>query len=338
MQLPILARYADSLRYDRARGIAAALDWRAYPSRRDLVEYTSAEECAQAIAAGAVGNRAAAYLAGYALALAAHVWADRPADSRRAAVIQAGEWLGRARPFDDRLARTVEEGIARADAAILAGGDAETVLLDDTEAAIGRADKVAERCGRIAAGLLDEHDQIIAHAFAGPALIWMLAVAHAEEGKQIGLSVSSPNNLSETANLVTALASELHVPVTRDDTALLAQDLIDRPGKILVLGADRLALDGGAACAGGAAEVAALARQHAIPCYVLGYDGPDPRCPTSDALATTIGPGMQDKGMVVAPGLISAIITNRGIYRPEMLARYLGDGDPPMDVIPLYGG
>jgi methylthioribose-1-phosphate isomerase len=40
----------------------------------------------------------------------------------------------------------------------------------------------------------------------------------------------------------------------------------------------------------------------------------------------------------IPPSLISAIITNRGIYRPEMIARYLGDGDAPLDVIPLSLG
>jgi methylthioribose-1-phosphate isomerase len=334
MQLPMLARYADILRYDRVRGRAAALDWRAYPSRRDLAEYASAEECARAIAAGAVGSWAAAYLAGYGLALAARAWADRPAETRRAAVIQAGEWLRRAQPANPRLARIAEDGIARADATILAGGDAEAALLDYVEAAIGRADKVAERCGRIAAGLLDEHDQVLTHGFGGPALIWMLAVARAEAGKQISMSVSAPQDQPEAAHIVAALAAELGVPAAQSDTSAPAQATIGRAGNILVLGADWLALDGGFAGASGAAEVAALARQQALPCYVLGYDGPDPACPTTGTLAAELGPG----GAVVAPGLISAIITNRGIYRPEMIARYLGEGDPPTDVIPLSPG
>jgi methylthioribose-1-phosphate isomerase len=41
---------------------------------------------------------------------------------------------------------------------------------------------------------------------------------------------------------------------------------------------------------------------------------------------------------VLPPELISAIITSRGIYRPEMIARYLGDGEAPLDVIPLSPG
>ena len=109
MQLPLLTRYADIVRYDRARGIAVAIDWRAYPARRDFVEYPSAEASARASAAAAAGSGlAAAYLAGYALALAARAWADRPAETCRAAIIQAGEWHRRARPFDRRVARVVD--------------------------------------------------------------------------------------------------------------------------------------------------------------------------------------------------------------------------------------
>ena len=43
--------------------------------------------------------------------------------------------------------------------------------------AIGRADRVAERCGRIAAGLLDDGDRLLTYGFAGPALAWMLSPA-----------------------------------------------------------------------------------------------------------------------------------------------------------------
>ena len=38
---------------------------------------------------------------------------------------------------------------------------------------------------------------------------------------------------------------------------------------------------------------------------------------------------------VTPPDLISAIVTSRGIYRPERVADHLRDGDAPIDVIPL---
>ena len=313
MQLPLLTRYADIVRYDRARGIAAVVDWRAYPARRDFVEYSTVEASARASAAGAVGSSlAAAYLAGYALALAARAWASRPSETRRAAIIQAGEWHRHALPFDRQVARVVDEGLACADAAIMSGGDAEAALLDYVDGEIARADRVAERCGRLAAGLLDQGDHVLTHGFAGPALIWLLALAQGEEQKQIQLTITTPTDDVELARIAAALAAEIGVPVAhRHDTAP-EQSFVDQTYQVMCIGAERIALDGGVVGPGACAAYVALARQHGVPCYALGYDGPDPSCPTTRGLAADLAPGKAADNLVVPPEQISAIITNRG--------------------------
>lgn len=336
MELPLLTRYADMLRYDRARAIVAAIDWRSYPAARDLAEYPTAEACAQAIAVAAVGyGPAAAYLAGYGLALAARAWASRPSEARRAAIIQAGESLRRARRFDRRIARIVEQGLARADAAILSGGDAEAALLDNVDSEIKRADRVAERCGRLAAGLLDQGDHVLAHGFAGPALNWLLALAHGEDRKQLRLTVTTPPAQPDTARLAAALAAEIGVAVTQHHDMTPERSFIDQKYNVIFVGADRIAMDGGIAGPSASAAYVALARQHGIPCYILGYDGPDPGYATTSDLSADLAVGADTDTSVVPPEQISAIITNRGLYRPEMVARYLGDGEAPIDVIPL---
>lgn len=332
MKLPLLTRYADIVRYDRARDVAAALDWRAYPARRDLAEYATVEAAAQAIAASVVGDGlAAAYLAGYGLALAAQAWRDWPSEPRRAALIQAGESLRRARPFDRQLAHMLDQGLARADAAIISGSDARLALLEYVDQHLNRADRVAERCGRIGADLLDERDLVLAHGFAGPAWNWLLALAHGEQGKQIGLTITTPPAQPDAARLAADLAAELHVPTIHLPAAAPARAFMDRSYNLMIIGADWIAMDGGAAGPSAAAAYAAQARRQGIPCYVLGYDGPDPGCPTTGDLISRLG----EQASAVPPEHISAIITSRGIYRPEMIARYLGDGDAPLDVIRL---
>ncbi|HEU5098304.1 MAG TPA: hypothetical protein VFU22_04765 [Roseiflexaceae bacterium] len=319
MPLPLLARYADSVRYDRDRGVVQALDWRAYPAATVLAEYAGAEAIASAIEAGAARHAAAAYLAGYGLVVAAREWAGRPSDARRGALIQAGEWLRRSISGDSRAVWLIEQALAHADAATLAGEDAEQVLLSLVESEITRADRVAERCGRIAAGLLDEGDHVLTHGYAGPALLWMLHVALVEQSKPIALSALG-GPAPDDARLTVELARAIGLPATLLDDSGLAQDT----PTLFVVGAERIALDGGVAAAPGAAHSAELARQLRLPRYVLGYDGPDPNLATLAAARD-----------VLPADLISAIITSRGIYRPEMIARYLGDGEAPLDVIPL---
>ena len=327
MPPPQLARYTDIVRYDAERGLALALDWRAYPAETALVAFSDAEAIVHAIALGAVRHAAAAYLAGYGLALTAREWAARPSDARRGALIQAGEWLRRAGPDDIRLSRLIDQAQAHADAATLAGEDAEAALLGLVQGEVSRADRVAERCGRIAAGLLDADDHVITYGFAGPALLWMLHVALVEQAKPITLAVLAAHLPDDDARLCADLARAIGLPVTLLDASTTERAFESAASTVFVAGAKRIALDGGAAGGPGAARYAELARQRGLPCYVLGGDGPDPTVGTFAA-----------ESDVMPPELISAIITSRGIYRPEMIARYLGDGDAPLDVIPLSLG
>lgn len=300
-----LLRYRSQLRYDAARGILAALDPHAMPAAQ-WAEFSAPEPLAEALSAG-LGGEAARFLAGYGLALAAHHWAARPSEARRAAIIQAGAWLRNALPADARAAALIDAALARADAAILAGNSAEAALVEFADADVARADRAAERCGRIAAGLLDEHDAVACGGHAGPALAWALVAARAE-GKQ-------PTLVFQTNHAwAAALAAQLGVATAQTGAT------------ICMLTAARIARDGSAAVRPGDGAVLLEARQNGLPCYLLSTDGPDPDCASAAQLAPA---------EVVAPAQISAIITHRGIYRPEMIERFLGEGDAPLDVIPL---
>src|SRR5688572_23749075 len=88
MTLPLLARYADTLRYDRERGVVLVLDRRVYPGETSFVACADVESLARAIDTTLLpGGRAAAYAAGYGLALAARAWSGRPTDAQRGAII-----------------------------------------------------------------------------------------------------------------------------------------------------------------------------------------------------------------------------------------------------------
>src|SRR5437870_993095 len=137
MTLPLLTRRGDTLRYDRERGVVLVLDRRRYPRETIFVECADVEAVARAIETMVVqGGPPLAYVAGYGLALAARAWRGRPSDAQRAAIIQAGERLRRTRPTADDLRQIVEQGLDRADAAILDGADAETALADFIDAEV----------------------------------------------------------------------------------------------------------------------------------------------------------------------------------------------------------
>ncbi|HEX9442137.1 MAG TPA: s-methyl-5-thioribose-1-phosphate isomerase [Roseiflexaceae bacterium] len=354
MALPLLTRRGDTLRYDRERGVVLVLDRREYPHETVFVECADVEAVARAVETMVVqGGPPLAYVAGYGLALVARAWKDRPSEARRGAIIQAAERLRRTRPTADDLHYIIAEGLVRADAAILEGQDAEAALVDFVNGEVSRGDKVAERCGRIAAGLLDNGDRILTHCFAGAALNWMLYVAHVEQGKQIQLYPTETRPYLQGARLTAHQALEIGVPVT-----LLTDNM---PGfcfargmfSVYITAADRIALDGSIANKIGTYQYAVLARRHGVPFYVLGYDGPDPSTPAGADIPIEerdpaevlrfAGVRTAPEGAdayypafdVTPPDLISAIITSRGVYRPERIADYLRDGEAPLDVIAL---
>jgi methylthioribose-1-phosphate isomerase len=337
MTLPLLARYSDLLRYDRARGLMLALDLRVYPHEMIFVECAGVEAVVHAIEQGAVpGGPAIAYAAGYGLALAARAWRRRPSDVQRAAIIQTAERLRQVVTSDPR--RIIEQCLACADAAILAGTDAEAAIADVVEGEVGRGDKVTERCGRNAAGLLDDGDRILTHGFAGAALVWMLYVAHVEQGRQIQLYVTEARPGLEGARLTAHQALAIGVPVTLLTDSAPGFGFARGLFTIYVAGAIRIARDGSVAAPIGTYQCAVLARRHHVPFYVLAHDGPDPATPTGADLAiaehdptavlTFAGTRIAPEGAgafapacdVTPPELISAIVTHRGIYRPERIA------------------
>ncbi len=308
--IPLLRRGA-ALRYDRAQGVLMLLDAARLPDETAWTACADAQQLAALLVAeDTFDGRWRAFAAGYGLALTARAWAGRPSDARRGALILDAERLSQARP-EPALRAFLREALAHADHTLMAGGDVEVALAAFVDGAVQRGDRAAARCGQLAAELVDGGDRLLAHGAAGPALVELLRAAQGQ--KQLTLTLAEAPGLRSLA-----LGAD---PAPATVAAGAAE-----PFDVLLIAAERTALDGSVAVLGGAAALAQRARQDGAPCYVLGYDGPDPAAPDAAAL---------DSAEVVPPELISAIVTHRGTYRPAMIARHLGDSDPPLDVIPL---
>lgn len=329
MSIPRLTSQHDLLRYDRDQGHIQLLDWHQLPDKVEFVTYSDIETISLAFDAVAMLPQApTAFIAGYTLATVARAWQQRPSEPRRAAIIQAAEQLRMMTPLG--IHQLLEQALEQADAAITHGHNAETAIVEFINEKIRQHDKIAERCGRRAAELLDDGDSMLTHGFGGTALNWMLHIAHNIQNKQITLYTTEVQSHHHGVHLMSPVAQNIGVRVEliRDDAVneCLSQTAIH----FCVIAAYQIALDGSIMASTGTSQIATLARQQSVPCYVLGYDGPDPDMPTS-----VIAESQQTLVDVVPAEHISAIITDRGTYRPAMISRYLNDGDAPLDVIPL---
>lgn len=347
MQLPLLGRLSDIIRYDRHAGLIYALDWNSYPNRISFIS------CGDNACLGAVitetlryDSRVAACLSGYGLALTAHAWHGRPSDAGRAALIQACEQLRISYPGVHQIHHMVTQALAQADAAILAGADAEEALLHFVTTSIRQADKLAERCGRSAAELLAPDDHVFVCGYPGAAFVWMLSVAH-QQDSSFQISAVEQLSLAHQDQLVARLCDQVAQPVALLQHDMLETRLAQSSASICLIGASAVQSDGSVVTAARALQCAKLARQHNVPLYVFGYEGIIPNQPgiqLSSDEPVFVPPDGSKMSMpalaafapqIIPAHLISAIITGRGIYRPERIADSLGDGLAPLDVIPL---
>jgi methylthioribose-1-phosphate isomerase len=341
MSLPLTTRRGDTLWYDEEAGAVQVLDRRRYPRETVFVACRTVEEVAHAIEAMIVqGGPPLAYVGGYGLALAARLHRRDRGEELRRALCAAGERLAGTRPTADDLRSILTGGLAIAYAAIDAGEDVETAVADYVRAEVERGDVVSERCGRNAAELLADGDVILTHCFAGAALNWMLYTAAVEQGKQISLFCNETRPYLQGARLAAAAGVEIGLPVTVITDNMAGYCFSRRMFTRYITAADRIAMDGSAANKVGTYQYAVLAHRHGVPFFVLGYDGPDPATATGDDIPIELrnpdevlfynGARVAAEGAqgfypafdVTPPELVTAIVTDRGIWAANEIAAY----------------
>jgi methylthioribose-1-phosphate isomerase len=341
MELPLLTQNRDTVRYDREHGAVLALDrWR-YPHETILVEYTDFDSLARALPQMLMHTGGPQpYIAGYALALAARQHRRWPTESQRATLVQAAEQLRQVCPMDYDMHTLLQMALQTADLALLRGEPAEPAIVALVDAEISRSDTVAEACGRHAASLLEDGACLLVHGFGGGAFNWMLHHAHVQQGKQLDVYATETRPSLQGTRLTTQQADQLGVRVTLITDNM--PGLYFRRGTFTcyVAAAYRIACDGSTAGHIGTYQYAVMAARHGVPCYVLGYAGPDPLAAegtnlivwqgdpeavlhfagerTAAAGVTALYPTLD----ITPPDLITQIATERGTLEPEQLAAY----------------
>ena len=341
--LALLADRFNTLRYEDGRVIL--LDRRVYPFRTEYAACTTVEEVARAIEDMVVqGGPPLAYAAGLGLVLAAEAVRDRPAAQQREALQQAARRLLRTRPTADDLFHVVPTALRVGEEALARGDDVPAAILKYVNGEIERGNRVAEACGRHAADLIRDGDRILTHCIPGAALCWMLYIAVHEQGKQVELWPTETRPYLQGARLTAACGLETGVPVTVITDGMVAHVMAAGKVNVYITAADRIAMDGHVANKVGTLHNAIAAHHFGIPYYVLGYDGPDPntrtgqdivieerdpeevlRCRGAEGTVRTAVPGARayyPAFDITPPHLITAIVTDRGVFPAPLIGRY----------------
>jgi methylthioribose-1-phosphate isomerase len=317
------------VRYDDARDEVVLLDQRALPAEETWLALRSAAEVADAIRTLAVrGAPAIGVAAAYGLAVEARRGAG-PERLRAAAALLAG-----ARPTAVNLAwavRRVSRRIGEPAAALLAEAHA---IRDEDEAS-------CRRMGALGAPLIPEGARVLTHCNAGAlataaygTALGVVRAAHAE-GRVAHVYADETRPFFQGARLTAWELERDGIPVTVLTDSMAGWLMARGEITCVVVGADRIAANGDVANKIGTYAVAVLARHHGIPFYVAApWSTFDVSLPTGAGIPIEERPAdevVRIFGRLVAPegvparypafdvtpaGLVTAIVTERGVLRP----------------------
>jgi methylthioribose-1-phosphate isomerase len=331
-------------------GVVRILDQRKLPRAERYLRSRTPEDVARAIRTLAVrGAPLLGIAAGYGMALAARrSKATGPRGVLRD-LERAGKLLKASRPTAvniawavDRVAEAAERAVGSREAKGRRAAEAVREAVTAEADRIRLEDEAAcDAIGRLGAELLPEKSNVLTHCNTGALATggWgtaqgVIVAAHLG-GRGIHVWVDETRPVLQGARLTAWELQRFGVPMTlvSDGAAgsLMARGLVDA----VVVGADRIAGNGDVANKVGTYSLAVLAAHHRIPFYVAApistvdlatpsgeaivIEERDPREVTQFRgirLAPEDTPALNPAFDVTPAGLITAIVTERGVLRP----------------------
>jgi methylthioribose-1-phosphate isomerase len=318
-------------------GVLRILDQTRLPHEEVVLECRTVADVEAAIRRLAVrGAPALGIAAAHALGLAA---SSDPSTLR-----QAGERLVATRPTAVNIRWAVARVVRVADG----GGD----VLAEARAIEREDEDACARMGELGAALVPDGANILTHCNTGMLCTAGIGTAQGviftahRAGKRVHVWVDETRPVLQGARLTSWELQRLGVPMTLvADTAaasLMARGLVD----LVITGADRIAANGDVANKIGTYALAVLASHHGVPFYVAAptstvdlekqsgsdiwveeRDVSELTAPFGVALAPDATPAFNPAFDVTPAGLVTAIVTERGIVREpyrERLRRLVG--------------
>lgn len=337
--LPLLIRRAGMAEWDD--GVVRILDRRELPLAEKYLECRTVEDVARAIEDMAIqGAFSLSIAAGYGLALAA-------GNGDQQEIETAAARLLRTRPTGLALQRMLDACLERAKTAVDAGEDARDAIVATVDHAAATLARQGWKTGQRAAALLEDGMSILTHCFPDRSYVYLLMEA-ARAGKQLNVVCSETRPYLQGARLTSlcAIQAGFDAKVITDGMGgyLMRRGEIDA----FVTAADRVCMDGTVCNKIGTYQYALAASANAIPYYTLRQSGPDRESAgeadieveirSGEALLYSGGERTAPEGVeglypgfdITPPELISAIVTDRGVFEPAKISSYV-ESEPFVD-------
>ncbi len=338
-------------------GAVRILDQSRLPERVEFLDCRDYRDVAQAIRQLKVrGAPAIGVTAAMGVALGAQTLPARDHDALTKEVSAICDELAKSRPTAVNLFWALER--MKAKVTSWRGRPIEEIkrLLVEEAQRISDEDVAMNKAmGRHGADLVRDGQTVLTHCNAGALATagygTALGVIRAawEQGKKIRVIADETRPVLQGARLTAWELMEDQIPVTLITDSMAGALMRNGGVDLCIVGADRIAANGDVANKIGTYSVAVLARAHHIPFYVAApYSTIDLATPTGDQIpieqrntqeVTTVfgsdpiapaGVDVWNPAFDVTPAeYITAIVTERGVFKPHELATQFGGEGPP---------
>jgi methylthioribose-1-phosphate isomerase len=334
--LPFLLRYENVAHY--RDGEVWILDRRIYPAREEFVRCIDYHDVAQAIADMVTQSGGPWLAAALGMVNAARGVRNLPAERAREELERAADVLGRARPTTSQGMRAhILRILNIASDAVEKGEDVEEAVHAYVMKNLEKRYRYSRVMAEYAVGLLPDDVSILTQCYAETLIGFVLLVCQ-EKGKKVSLICPETRPYLQGVRLTASVAHDMGIPVTVITDNMPAYILSRRMADVFISAADVITLDGFVVNKVGTFQIALAAHYHNVPCYILGTpSASNPDVSTveieernPDEVVHAMGVPTAKAGVkgyypafdITPPGLVTAVITPKGIFAPGDVKKY----------------
>lgn len=331
--MPFMLRYENVAWYED--GEVRILDRRVYPKEIRFEICRTHKEVAKAIKDMVTQSAGPYTAAGMGMALAAYEARDLKGEDLLNFLEGAAETISTARPTTStRLKKVTRGSIEAAKKAMESGDDVVEALFQESINSLNRRYSAMNEVAKYLCDLIPDGGKVLTQCFA-ETIIGTMTRTLKEQGKDVKFYCTETRPYYQGARLTATCISQMGFDTTVITDNMVAYTMENIGIDLFTSASDTITLDGHVANKVGTHQIALVAREFKVPFYVTGMpDGEkkakddivielrDPSLVLGDHTARGVK-AIYPSFDITPPELITGFVTDRGLYKPSDLKKYL---------------
>lgn len=334
--MPFLLKYENVAWYED--GKVRILDRRVYPTEVKFVVCTSYKEVAKCIQDMVTQSTGPYTAVGMGMALAAYECRNKSGEEQAEFLRNAAFELSHSRPTAaHRYGKITGHCLDAALTALREGGDTVQACVDRTIESLNRRYSTMQTVGDYLCDIVPDNGTILTQCYGETIIATLIRASH-RKNKTFKAFCAETRPFFQGARLTASCFSEMGVDTTVVSDNMIAWALQTQGIDLFTSACDAMALDGYIANKVGSFQIAILSKYFGIPYYVTGL--PDAGKKTHEDITIEMRDpeqvlsargirncrpevhGLYPAFDIVPPHLITGLVTDKGVYVPELIKHY----------------